>query len=109
MESHVARLMAERHELLKNLEKLTITYDDCVRDITRERKNMDAQNDWQTKLIVAKIIFENIQLCQRVRAQAAYKELTDYVGFDKACHQKLRSFSNAMYKLGAYKMKIALN
>ena len=46
MESHVARLMAERHELLKNLEKLTITYDDCVRDITRERKNMDAQNDW---------------------------------------------------------------
>jgi hypothetical protein len=41
METHVARLMAERHELLKNLEQLTITYDDCVRDITRERKNMD--------------------------------------------------------------------
>ena len=60
METHVARLMAERHELLKNLEQLTITYDDCVRDITRERKNMDVQNDWQTKLIVAKIIFENI-------------------------------------------------
>jgi hypothetical protein len=35
----------ERAELLKNLENLTRTFDDCVRDITRERKNMDRNND----------------------------------------------------------------
>lgn len=46
METHIQRLQSERHELLRNLEQLTITYDDCVRDITRERRNMDAQNDW---------------------------------------------------------------
>ena len=62
METHIQRLQSERHELLRNLEQLTITYDDCVRDITRERRNMDAQNDWQTKLIVTKIIFEHIQM-----------------------------------------------
>jgi chromosome segregation ATPase len=46
MENHVQRLQSERHELLRNLEQLTITYDDCVHDITRERRNMDGQNDW---------------------------------------------------------------
>ena len=35
----------ERTELLKNLEHLTRTFDDCVRDITRERRNMDVNND----------------------------------------------------------------
>lgn len=70
---------------------------------------MDSQNDWQTKLIVAKIIFEHLTLAQKMRGQNAFKELYDYVGFDKDCHQKLRTFSNVMYKLGAYKMKMALN
>ena len=45
LESAVSRLQAERAEILKNLERLTITYDDCVRDITRERGNMTAHND----------------------------------------------------------------
>jgi hypothetical protein len=57
------------------LEQLTITYDDCVRDITRERRNMDSQNDWQTKLIVTKIIFEHLSMFQRVRRSKALKEL----------------------------------
>ena len=51
------RIQLERAELINNLQNLTTTFDDCVRDITRERKNMDRNNDRQTKLIVAKIIF----------------------------------------------------
>jgi len=38
--------MHERQELLKNLQSTTYTFDECVRDITRERRNMDGQNDW---------------------------------------------------------------
>lgn len=70
---------------------------------------MDAQNDWQTKLIVTKIIFEHIQMFQKIRRQKALKELQEYVRFDKVCHDKLKAFSNTMYKLGQFKMKSALN
>jgi predicted nucleic acid-binding Zn-ribbon protein len=45
LESQVSRLQAERADILSNLERLTITYDDCVRDITRERRNMTSHND----------------------------------------------------------------
>lgn len=70
---------------------------------------MDAQNDWQTKLIVTKIIFEHISMFQKVRRQRAMKELQNYVHFDKVCHEKLKTFSNCLHKLGHFKMKIALN
>ena len=62
LRAHINRLQMEKSDLLRNLENLTIEYDNCVRDITRDRQGMDSQNDWQTKLLITKIIFTNIEL-----------------------------------------------
>jgi hypothetical protein len=70
---------------------------------------MDSQNDWQTKLIVTKIIFEHLSMFQRVRRQRALREIQEYVRFDKVCSDKLKSFSNTVHKLGLFKMKQALH
>lgn len=42
----IRRLQDEKSELLRNLENLTIQYDNCVRVITGDRRNMDQSNDW---------------------------------------------------------------
>jgi len=57
METHVARLQAERRDLLANVERITIMFDNCVNDMTRDRRSQDDQNDWHTKQIVAKLVF----------------------------------------------------
>lgn len=70
---------------------------------------MDQSNDWQTKVLLAKIIFNNLETFQRVRTQNAYTEMVEYSKFDGDCHQKLRSFANVIYKLGSSKQAAALN
>lgn len=70
---------------------------------------MDDGNDWQTKLIVTKIIVSNLESFQNTRMNMAYRELNSYSLFDKDCQQKLRSFSVVALKLGHYKMKKALD
>ena len=95
--------------ILSNLERLTITYDDCVRDITRERRNMTSHNDQHTKLIVAKIVFRNLEQCIRDRKKSSFKELVEYTKFDQDCHQKLKTLYMVINKLGKYKQKIAIN
>ena len=57
MEHKIKGLMRERADLMDKLDNLNVIYDDCVRDITAERKQMDSHNVRQTKLVVAKIIF----------------------------------------------------
>lgn len=103
------RIQVERAELLKNLENLTRTFDDCVRDITRERRNMDRNNDRQTKLIVAKIIFQNLELFQSARKQVAFTDMHNYISFDKGCQKKLRDFGSACDKIGKWMLHKALN
>jgi hypothetical protein len=51
-------LQGERRELLANIERVTINYDTVVRELGHERRNMDSNNDWHTKLIVTKNLFE---------------------------------------------------
>ena len=109
LESQVSRLQAERADILANLERLTITYDDCVRDITRERRNMTAHNDQHTKLIVAKIVFRNLEQCISDRKKASFKELVEYTQFDQDCHQKLKTLYMVINKLGKFKQKVAIN
>ena len=46
---------------------------------------MDAGNDWQTKLIVTKIIVQNLESFKAARKTMAYKELSSYSLFDKDC------------------------
>lgn len=44
MEHKIKGLMKEREELMDKLDNLNVIYDDCVRDITAERKQMDSHN-----------------------------------------------------------------
>ena len=70
---------------------------------------MEAQNDWNTKIIVAKVIFENLYKFQKSRKQASFKDMAEYCEFDKDCHNKLRIFADKLLKLGHYRQKIALH
>ena len=58
LDKFIQKLMVERSELIRNLDSLKRSFDECVHDLTRERRNVDGQNDWNSKLIVAKIVFE---------------------------------------------------
>lgn len=103
LRAHINRLQMEKSDLLRNLENLTIEYDNCVRDITRDRQGMDSQNDWQTKLLITKIIFTNIELFQQARTQNAFTEMVEYARFDRNCHSKLSAFANVLLKLGHFR------
>lgn len=50
--------MAERNDLLSRLEHLTRKYDECVKEISQDRSEMEAHNKQHAKLITAKIIFQ---------------------------------------------------
>lgn len=54
------KLQAERNQLINDLERLTFEYDELVRDITKEKVNLNGQNSDQRKLITAKVIFNNL-------------------------------------------------
>jgi hypothetical protein len=49
--------MHERNDLLSKLEHLSLKYDECVRDISQNRAEMESHNKKQSKLITAKLIF----------------------------------------------------
>ena len=49
--------MSERNELLSRLDHLTRKYDECVREISHDRAEMERHNQKHAKLITAKIIF----------------------------------------------------
>jgi len=40
-----------------NIERITKKFDGAVQDLGKDRRNMDYDNDWHTKLIVTKNIF----------------------------------------------------
>lgn len=46
LESHIRGLQTERINLLKDLEKLTVSNDEFVREVGVQRRNVDHQNDW---------------------------------------------------------------
>jgi len=75
MESHVERLLAERRDLLANIQRITIVFDNCVHDLTQDRRNMDDSNDWHTKLIVTKVIFQTLELSIKDRKQKVFYEI----------------------------------
>jgi predicted small metal-binding protein len=46
LENHIRGLQNERINLLKDLEKLTVSNDEFVREVGVQRRNVDHQNDW---------------------------------------------------------------
>ena len=83
---------------MKDLEKLTISNDDFVREVGQQRQNVDHQNDWQTKLIVTKIMVHFLNVCTHNRKEDALKEMRLYSKFDSQCQKKLKAFSLILLK-----------
>ena len=63
----LSQLIVERNDLLSRLEHLTRKYDECVRDISHDRADMDRHNKQHAKLITAKIIFQQLEQIQKSR------------------------------------------
>jgi uncharacterized coiled-coil DUF342 family protein len=53
----ISQLMNERNDLFSKLELLNRKYDECVRDITLNRNEMERHNRKHSKLIAGKIMF----------------------------------------------------
>ena len=96
LETHVSRLQGERRDLLANIERVTINYDNVVRELGHERRNMDSNNDWHTKLIITKNMFEYLEFLAKVRKQRVFSDMAQYCDFDRNCHLKLKNFSNVV-------------
>jgi hypothetical protein len=95
--------------LLSNIERITKKFDLAVKDLGRDRRNMDGDNDWHTKLIVSKHLHATLEMFIKSRRQVVFNEMAKYCEFDSSCHYKLRNFANCIMKLGHYKMKKSLN
>jgi hypothetical protein len=68
----LSQLVQERNELLQRLDHLTFKYDECVREISSDRAEMEAHNKHHSKLITAKIIFTGIEQMQKARVRASF-------------------------------------
>ena len=60
----VAKLQRERNELLSDLEGLTTTFIACKNSIQTEHADINHENKWKTKLVVAKILFNDLNSFQ---------------------------------------------
>jgi chromosome segregation ATPase len=56
----VNKLQRERNELLADLEGLTNTFVQCKNGIQAEHEDIHHENKWKTKLVVAKILFNDL-------------------------------------------------
>jgi chromosome segregation ATPase len=63
--SQVARVQADRQDLNKRVQELTIIFDDTVRDKTHDRRMIDDKRRWQTKILTCKILNQFILKHQR--------------------------------------------
>lgn len=109
MEAHVVKLQNERRELMATIERITYKYDEVVKNLSRDRRNMDLDIDWHTKLIISKNLHAALEMFIKTRKQVVFNEILTYCRFDSLCHVKLRNLSTVLYKLGHYKMKRGLN
>jgi hypothetical protein len=66
---------------------------------------MDQHNVRQTKLVVAKIIFQDLEIFQRRRKNDALNEFINYCQFDQRCHIKLKNLAKALDMLGKYQQR----
>lgn len=65
METAIEKMRTEKNQLLKDLENDTREFNLCVKDINRQKVNLDESNLRQQKFIVAKVIFNNLELAQQ--------------------------------------------
>lgn len=106
--SAVARIQADRQDLNRKVQELSLIFDDTVLDKTHERRVIDDKRRWQTKILTCKLFNFLIMKQQRHQVQTSFRELHEYSQFDQNCHDKLKAFSMICYKVGAYRQKAAL-
>ena len=54
------QLHSERNDLLSRLDNLTHKYDECVREITMDRREIEVHNRKHSKLVTAKLMFQQL-------------------------------------------------
>ena len=74
--------MKERNDLFDKLELLNRKYDECVRDITLNRNEMDRHNKKHSKLIAGKIMFLMLDQMYLRRFSHSLKKIEEYCEFD---------------------------
>lgn len=105
----LTQLITERNDLLNKLDHLTMKYDECVREISHDRADMEAHNKQHAKLVTAKILFQQLEQIAKNKLKTGLEDIKSYCRFDMSCHTKLKSFAYIMERLGTYKLKVALN
>ena len=65
------QLLYERNDLMDKLDNLTLRYDDCVREISQDRGEMERHNQQHSKLVSAKILFQELEKCEKNRLREA--------------------------------------
>eukprot|EP00347_Sterkiella_histriomuscorum_P005910 403354803 len=104
----VIKLQQERNDLLSKLDLLNRKYDECVREISHDRSEMEAHNRKHAKLITAKIMFQQLDLAHRNTFLYSIQKIKEYCDFDQKTHQKLGVFAKILEKTGHYRMRIGL-
>lgn len=78
-------LISERNDLLRRLESLTFKYDDVVKEISTDRKEMEYHFRRHSKLGVAKIFYQVLEKGLMSRKFNAMREIMQYCYFDQKC------------------------
>ena len=82
LEDLLNKLIAERSDLIFRMNNLTDKYDQYVNEMTKERKDIDAENNKRTRMMASSILFSTLlkQRDRRLRASLeGMKHVTDYL------------------------------
>ena len=101
-------MRTERLQLLSDIKRLTVEYDDCARDISKQQYKMDAENRRHAQNVSAKVLMNNLCLLESNLVINAFKDLKLYCTFDKNCQEKLTQFAVVAEKIGHRKMQDGL-
>jgi chromosome segregation ATPase len=105
---HLDGLKDERDALLDKLQNLNSTYEHAVKDISRERAQMEAHNRRHCQLMAAKAMEKAFSEILFERKQYAFNEFEAYCKFDKNCHDTLKRLTQVMLNCGQFQLKISL-
>jgi len=65
----------ERNALHAELENLSSSYNECRRVLGNERRETERDNNWTTKLVVAKLLFNELSDMQERLLTSSFKDI----------------------------------
>jgi len=102
-------MIVERNDLMKKLEGLTQRYDEAVREISIQRRQMERNNQEHTNMIAAQIIFTELEKSMRNRKREGLQEIRYYMKFDHDIKEKLKGLAAHFDRTGSFKLREALS